>query len=232
MAAPAVNGSLFKGGISTSGTSVTVSTTVNSSLSNSVLIAIVGTNANAATTDVTGITYNSVALTKRIFHNNSTTPLCSFWVWTLDNPSAGTFNTVLSAGVSRLYDMYVFTITGAKQGGAIDQDVVSSVASASTSASNSITTSVNDTLIFDFFYTNGNPSNPVPGGSQTLWINDSPSASTDGAFGSYLAKATAGSQSISMSWTTGEGGIYGTFNFQSAPAAAALPYRALQGVGI
>lgn len=226
-ASPAVNGSLYIGGSNVT-TSMSFSVTVGAALTNSVLVCIVGgLHASIATGDVSAMSYGGVALTKRDFQASAVNTVFGNWVWTLDAPTAGTA-TLSETQTAMTSNAYCFVITGALQGGALDQAVGTGFAVGATTISKSITPTVNDNIIFDFMYTNGAPTSPVPGGSQTIWINDSPSTGVgNGAFGSYLAQATAGAQTMSMSWTGSNQGFYTVYDFKPA---ASVPVVTLKNI--
>lgn len=116
-------------GSASPGTSITFShTCTGSDLILLVFVGQGGTNADS----VTGITYNSVSMTRALFQAGSTTAI---WAYYLINPSTGANNVVVSSSGSVFFRASSVSYTGAKQSSqpdATDGDAVASGTSTTT----------------------------------------------------------------------------------------------------
>ncbi len=218
-AVPALNGSIYHG--SAAAASITVSTTVNSGLTDSLLIAITSVNtATPSAGSITGCTWNGSAMTvgSTIITTLATTETYFFYA-----PAATTANVVCSFDVAHVGDLETFVLTGAKQSGQFDATAGKSLASTDTSASQALTTVSNDTLVIDHAHgSNGPITVSSYGGGQTelYQYND---GSGDLRASSYIAKTTAGSITTSMTFSDVIGTSNSYSNFSVTPSVVSAP---------
>lgn len=203
------------------GTSVTVSQTCTGS--NLLLLVHVGTN---DTTDkVTGVTYNSVAMTRLDSKAAATTGFMGF-VYYLINPATGTHNIVASRSDSNLITVDAVSYTGVSQTGFPDSQANGTSASGNYAATTVVV--ANNCWIFAATRGNNGVSGITAGAGTTL---------RTGQFSNALVNADSngtvspGSQSLNFNINPG-GECYWMINsFGPVVVTTAFPRKALLGVG-
>lgn len=138
------------------GTSFTASYTVGSGSNRLLVVGVVG---DLTLDDVTGVTYNSVAMTQV---GKVQTPTGGRWTYLyyLLNPASGSNNVVVSAGSSHFLGVGAADYTGVNSLNAS----VTNTASSSTTVTGTLTTSINNAwLMAAVGYTSGALSSSTPG---------------------------------------------------------------------
>lgn len=167
-------------------------------------IIVVGTGTRANTSspqnrDITGVTYNGVALTKAVDFDNSVggSDRINVEIWYLVNPASGSNNVVVStygAVQSLVYGAIV--LSGVSTASPIDAVGTGATAS-SNSPSSTVTTTAANSLVIDSVMGDGAGLVLTVDGSQTQRWNTTSSSRT--GVGSTEAAASAGA--VSMDWT-------------------------------
>jgi hypothetical protein len=190
----------FDATFSSSGTGVTLTYThtVGAGLSNSILVVGVEGFFGPGNT-VSGITYNSVALTKIRSDNNGVNAAASD-LWFLLSPAAGANSVVVTMSASVTIVAGSVSFSGVAQTGTIDAQTGSTVTGTHSSHSDTITTIADNAWIMDGVATSSAGGAPVAGGSQTQRWNVN---ITNFGAGSTLGPVTpAGATAISWSFTS------------------------------
>jgi hypothetical protein len=219
------------------GSSNTFAFTVNSGTDN-LLLVFVGAEANGANDGndrITGITYNSVALTKIDAQYTNVTPGGSgdsAEAWYLVNPTVTTANIVISyTGTVDGDTATAIQVTGANQSAPVDAFQGNKGNSANPSTN--VTTVANNCLVIDILTGSGSGTSLTPDASQTQQSNITNAGQLRSATSSE-AKATAGT--VTMSWTMASQ-VWAQVVVSIAPTAAALAagfptWRSLMGAGV
>lgn len=191
-------------------------------------VLIVGVVGNPTGDAITGITYNGVALTKR-----ATTTLSRVYeIWTLDNPSIGTFNIVVSfagpAGDRKFCG--AISLSGAADPSIGDTDASS--ASSQTSRTLTLTTTKANSWLVDCLFGENNESGLTIGADQTERVNitDSPSRFKM----STKPTTSIGNYDMTWSWTNSTAAGLAAVEIKAAGGGGAAPNKPnllLLGVG-
>lgn len=122
---------------------------------------------SAASNPITGVTYNSVSLTKvqEIRKAGGT----RYWIssWVLSNPASGSNNVVISASSGNLFGNIAVTYSGAQQSDTVDSSNTGSDPSAST-LTVSTTTSADNCWLIGLFFNNADPDTKTAGANTTI----------------------------------------------------------------
>ena len=200
-----------------SGTQLTISHTIGSGANRLLVVGFAVEGATDAAAQITGVTYNSVAMTSvRTDDTNGGTGFTALsGIYYMDEanlPSAGTYNIVISTSSADELSGGGVSVTGAGQTGPEANNGANNPSSGSTS-SVGITTSTDDAWIFD----------AVASGNAITFTETSPqtqrweqTASSSGGAGSTKTLASAGA--TTMEWT-----FVGTSNRDAISAAAWAP---------
>lgn len=192
---------------------LTASSSVHSSFSNSVTWALDCTGAtnagvlvfisNRNLVNITGVTYNGDALTEEVQSLNS--GVDGHEMWSRPASDVGNYNVVISNSGFELHTAYAVCLSGTDQ-----TDIVEATTSVTPSFSGSFTGSVTSLTNNAWIMTGINTQNArtlTPDGGETeLFDEDNPDSSLGQTGVSYLEKATAGSET--MGWTLSSGDNY------------------------
>ena len=153
---------------------------------------------NRTPTEITGVTYNSVAMTMEVESVN--TSVSGIQTYALVAASTGNNNIVLSNSQYRLHTMYATCLSGTDQ-----SDIVEATPAVTAGYGVAITgsvTSVTDGAWLMTGIATQNDQAFTPDSGETELFDE---ANSDGNLGqtgiSYLVKATAGSETMGWSWT-------------------------------
>jgi hypothetical protein len=158
---------------------------------------------------VTGVTYNAVSLTQ----TGGSTTLGSDGVkyWQQVNPTTGSNNFVISLSSSRRLEFNVVSFTGVKQTG--QPDAQAQTSGTSTTATNSVTTVADNSVVACFTHGNGTSGSVTGGTNATLG-----SQVTDRCGNGYSGlKTPAGSISQTLNWGGSGQWSFGQVSFAPAP---------------
>lgn len=158
------------------------------------LILIVGMN-SATGVSATGITYNSVALTRISAVTNSNRSE----LWYLLAPATGAHTVSATYGTSDVLAGISVSYTGAQQSGV--PDAVTTQTAAVTSISKALTTVADNCWVIDTVGTGSDSGVLTKGASQTLRVKQAFNASMNQGMSDQGPKTPAGS--VTMSWDTG-----------------------------
>lgn len=194
--------------------------------SNRILWILVDINNNANTDIVTGVTYNSITLTKidRIFSLNNG----NISLWYLINPTIGANTATITTSTNAAINGISASYTGAKQSGV--PDATTTLGPSSTATFVQSTTSVADNCWMVWGTINANGVF-VAGTNTTI-------RGSDAGNGSCLADSNAAitpAGSFSMTETgaaSGWAGIQASFAPSTGGGTTVLPFKTLLGVGI
>lgn len=196
-----------KSSVQGSGASLTFTGPTVGTLTNGLVVVGVprrgGASANS-NLNITGITYNGVAMTQGPNVNSADSPSSNTLavdIWYLVNPPSGAKTIVVSySGTVNTCVAYVASFSGVDQTNPLDASNTSKQNASSSPNTTSVTTVTNGAWLFDVIY-NKIGTSLTRGASQTLVAAESlPNGGGDTADGSYKGPiATAGS--TSMSWT-------------------------------
>lgn len=192
---------------------LTASSGVHSSFSNSVTWALDCTGAtnsgvlvfisNRSLVNITGVTYNGDALTEEVQSLNS--GVDGHELWSRPASDVGNFNVVISNSGFELHSAYAVCLSGTDQ-----SDIVEATTSVTPSFGGSFTGSVtsltNDAWIMSGINTQNTRTLTPDGGETELFDEDNPDGSLGQTGVSYIEKATAGSET--MGWTLSSGDNY------------------------
>jgi len=169
------------------------------------VIVLVATRDTRTLNAVSGITYNSVALTLdkalTLTDTDSTADLDAE-IWRLQNAATGSNTVAVTfSGSVDTGAVFAVAVSGLNSSGQPDVTGGTAVALGGSPAdpSTSVTTTASDTIVFDVVY-NKTGNALTKGASQTQIGNLSPNGGGDRAGASYQIVATSGSKT--MSWTT------------------------------
>jgi hypothetical protein len=155
---------------------------------------------NRTPADITGITYNSSALTNEARAVNS--GVAGIDLWALAGASSGNNNVVLSNSQYRLHTMYAVCLSGTDQ-----SDIVEATNTGGgwgTSRTVSATSLTDGAWFVSGINTQGTRAMTVDSGETELY-QDTNSDSNLGTVGvSSFEKATAGSETLGWSWSSGD----------------------------
>ena len=177
-----------------------------------------------AADDVTGVTYNSVAMTQLVKLNTSTTEPGVLYIYGLLAPATGANNIVVSLTGSTGSRAYCTSIsyTGVSQSGLPDSTNTLALTSAATSQSISTTTVEDNSWVYAFFGQNGGSGDYSAGADTVLrsycYTNNNERMAD---FDSNGAVITAGSRTLNMTNAVSEerAGVVVSF----APVVASGP---------
>lgn len=221
---------------STTGTSVsapptspalTFSHTVGASLNNSILVVMAAYYTNPNGSNITGITYNSVALTK-IQRNNNGVNAATTEAWYLLNPTAGAHNVVvtISATIGTGDYMIAFarSYSGVDQTNPIDsQSATSQVVTGSHSSHSVSTTTVAKNAWGIDVLTSGSTTAPTVIGSEANALTTTPVINQYYASADLGPIATPGA--TSMGWNTSTNAVASAMTVISLKAAMGPTHR-------
>lgn len=164
-------------------------------------VLVVGVCVNdGAASHVSGITYNGVALTKSV-ENNDDSPgsQTSTSLWYLASPATGSHNVVVSLNGTYNVSSGAITFSGSNTSSPIGATTTKKQANG-TSNTVSITTSYANSILVDVWGMSGTATSvSATGTNQTSrWVN----STSRTAMGSTETTTTAGSYTMSWSWTT------------------------------
>lgn len=192
---------------------LTASSSVHSSFSNSVTWALDCTGAtnsgvlvfisNRNLVNITGVTYNGDALTEEVQSLNS--GVDAHEMWSRPASDIGNYNVVISNSGFELHSAYAVCLSGTDQ-----SDIVEATTSVTPSYSGSFTGSVTSLTDGAWIMSGINTQNTrtlTPDGGETeLFDEDNPDGSLGQTGVSYIEKATAGSETLG--WTLSSGDNY------------------------
>jgi len=192
---------------------LTASSSVHSSFSNSVTWALDCTGAtnagvlvfisNRTLVNITGVTYNGDALTEEVQSLNS--GVDAHEMWSRPNSDIGNYNVVISNSGFELHSAYATCLSGTDQ-----TDIVEATTSVTPAFSGAFTGSVtsltNNAWIMTGINTQNTRTLTPDGGETELFDEDNPDGSLGQTGVSYLEKAVAGSET--MGWTLSSGDNY------------------------
>lgn len=162
------------------------------------LVLIVQVACRTGSADITGVTYNGVSMTKE--DDTENTNVCGVQTYSLINPATGANNVVISLGGYKLLTGVATSFSGANQTDAVEA-INGSNTGYSAAPSNAVTTITNDAIVIDGLNCQGARTVTV-GSGQTERNN---SDHSDGNLGQFVIstepKTTAGSVTMSHSWT-------------------------------
>jgi hypothetical protein len=170
---------------------------------------------------VTGVTYNAVSLTQ----TGGTTTLGSDAVkyWYLINPATGSNNFVISLSSSRRLEFNAVSFTGAKQ--SAQPDAQAQTSGTSTTATNSVTTVADNSIIACFTHGNGTSGSVTGGTNATLG-----SQVTDRCGNGYSGLITpAGSTTQVLNWGGSGQWSFGQVSFSPVPASGPANLKSYNG---
>lgn len=150
----------------------------------------------SATGDPSGVTYNSVALTKAV---SSNTPFNTS-IWYLANPATGANNIVVSFGSSTKFGVGAISLTGCNTDSPLGITGSSEESFGDTRAIVTVTSQKNNSYLIDAMAVNGNPTVTL-GGSQTSIVSQHNAGDNYREHASYKAATTAGSFDMEYTWT-------------------------------
>lgn len=151
---------------------------------------------SSGSTDPSGVTYNSVALTKAV--SNASPFNCS--IWYLASPATGANNIVVSFAASTKFGVGAVSFTGANIDSPLGITGSNEDGTGSTTASVTVTTQKNNSYLVDAAAINGNPTITL-GGSQTSIVSQHNGGDNYDEYASYKATTTAGSATMQYTWT-------------------------------
>ncbi len=161
------------------------------------LIAISARDSSSADRTVNSVTYNSVACTRIQVNDNSDVRRTE--IWALSNPSTGANNVVVTmGGTCSTLTVCAVSLTGA---GTIITSGGVSQGGSTTSASTTLTSLVDNSWLFGVLHTSNGGSSYVEGSGQTNRFSQAGTASDVQV--STKPITTAGSSSMSWTWTSG-----------------------------
>ncbi|KKL62642.1 hypothetical protein LCGC14_2183160 [marine sediment metagenome] len=167
---------------------------------------------------ITGVTYNSVAMTQENFIDQTAGPgdqfYCSFW--SLENPASGTNN--IQVTYSAEVDDALFggiSLTGVDQTDSTEASVEASGNDATPTIN--VTTVSANAMVVDGMADFGDATTITEGAGQTLGWEISVGAQFPSGAQSTEPKVTPGS--VTMSWTLNEGNVWNIFAVSVKPAA-------------
>lgn len=225
-------------GVKASVSSYTFTHTTGASLSNSLLVILVSSRGGAASNAdlaITGITYNSVALTKAIARNSADAPssnTLSTEIWFLKNPSAGA-NTVsiTFSGTVNNSVAYSLTLSGVDQTSPLDATNGSNQNASASPNTTSVTTIADNAWVTDVVY-NKIGTSLTKGTNQNLVSTETfPAGGGDTADASYKGPVTPAG-STSMSWTFTGSDDYCQVVASWKPAGTAVTIKAFTLLGV
>lgn len=215
---------------------LTASSSVHSSFSNSVTWALDCTGAtnagilvfisNRTLTNITGVTYNTDALTEEVQSLNS--GVDAHEMWSRPNADIGNYNVVISNSGFELHTAYATCLSGTDQ-----TDIVEATTSVTPSFSGAFTGSVtsltNGAWIMSGINTQNTRTLTPDGGETELFDEDNPDGSLGQTGVSYIEKASAGSETLG--WTLSSGDNYSMILAAVKPfvTAVAQPSSTLKG---
>jgi len=215
-------------GITEAAITITGTSSVHSGFSNSVTFALNCTGAtdpgvmvflsNRTLVNITGVTYNGDALTEEVQSLNS--GVDGHEIWSRPAADVGNYNVVISNSGFELHTAYATCLSGTDQ-----TDIVEATTSVTPSFSGSVTGSVTSLTDGAWIMTGINTQNTrtlTPDGGETeLYDEDNPDGSLGETGVSYLEKATAGSET--MGWTFSSGDNYTMVLAAVKPSVAPPP---------
>jgi hypothetical protein len=171
------------------------------------------------------ITYNGVSMTNAVSSVDA-----SFYrseIWYLANPSVGSNNFVITFA-SATDDGVVagmVSLTGVNNASPIGATANQVSATNSTTPSINITTTFNNSYIFDCFYRNLSTTDVATAPQSEVW-GQNDLYGTEGGGGSYKSFPTAGA--TSMSWTLGASGLWIMSAIELKQGSSGLPPRPIR----
>jgi len=167
--------------------------------------------------DISGVTYNGVAMTASATAEN--TNVCGVTTWKLIAPASGANDVVVSLGGYKLLTAVASSFSGANQTTLVEA-VNGGNATYSDAPSNAVTTLTDGAIVIDGLNLQGARTVTV-GASQTDRSN---SDHTDANLGQMVVstepQATAGSTTMSHSWTSGDNWAHVLLAIKPAAAGA------------
>lgn len=221
----------FDSGAKSAVSSITVSVTVPSDLTNSLMVVKTqcrdGTDADRL---VSSVVYNTIEnLTKSKEQDNTTLDITS-GIWHLIAPSTGTHNVVVTfTGTVDVAHAHVDILEGAKQTGQPDATNGASGATGTTATVN-VTTVADNCLVFDSVYSKTANAMTI-GASQAELAQVAVNAGGDKIAESVERKATAGSTTMSWTWTGTDDWITAGVSFAPFTASAST-VKTLAALGV
>lgn len=197
-------------GTSGTGTSITWSHTCTGS---NLILWVMANTSDVAANSITGVTYNSVAMTL-VAAQNTTQPLTTS-LWYLINPATGTNSVVVSSSSSRNLVGQAASYTGASQTGVPDASAGN--AFASSTITQSVTTVADNCWLVGAFV--GNRATSAGTGTTIRQGSGSSHVICD----SNGAKTPAGSYSLQLTQSDGTTSAFEVASF--APAGASVAAR-------
>lgn len=188
-------------------TSLTFSITVSAS-ANKLIVHVAAWGGGRV---ITGVTFNGVALTQAVQHDNAGVTN-SASVWYLDAPASGAHDVVVTATSNAFIRAAAVSLIGAKTGGA-DATAGGSYSSATNGKTTSITTTVANCWLFDAITDQNNAMTATSPQVDNFDAGDTTSR------GSYKTDVSAGSNSMDWTWTGTDEGVHAIAAF--APAVTA-----------
>jgi hypothetical protein len=198
------------------------SLTVSHTVAGSNTLLLVGVHCRSASTDVTGVTYNGVAMT--LVGTNENSGVTGVQWYSLVAPAAGANNVVVSLSSYKLFSVLIYSLTGVDQTTPIEASdfSVANLDGYGTGLSTSITTLTNGARIVTLLSTKDDASPFTAGGSATLIASfDDPDPSLGSTAAQYLDVPTAGATAYSLNWTVGTNWRGATLAIKPAASVAA-----------
>lgn len=158
------------------------------------LVLIVAT-VSSGSADPTGVTYNGVAMTKAVGLGAA----LDTSLWYLSNPATSAHNVVVTYAASTKFGVCATSFTGCNTDSPLG--VTGTNTGTSGTASCTVTSQKNNSMMVDATFVNGVPSITV-GASQTAVMNAQNAGDNFTELSSYKAQATAGSVTMSYTFTS------------------------------
>ncbi len=201
---------------STQNTTSATGTSVSQSFTNTsgdYLVVQVGSNSAVSESNITGVTYAGVSMTKIQYYKN-TAKNTATWLYVLPAPATGANNITVSATSSMLIQIHGISFTGVNQSTTVDSIATKTQTSGTSSTHTYTTTTVADNCALVL----------------AVWLERSPTAGTNTTLaGSYVAstfmfRSTANitpAGSSSLSWTQSDTTYSSGIIISLAPATSA-----------
>lgn len=206
------------------------SLTISHTVAGADRLLLVGVHCRSATADVTGVTYNGVAMTLQGTNENS--GVVGMQWYSLVAPATGTHDVVVSLGSYKLFSVIVYSLTGVDQTTPIEATDFSTLNldGYGNSVSTAITTLSANARIVTMIATKDDAVAFVAGGTATvLQQADDADGSLGGSALQILDATTAGSTAYSISWTTSTNWRGGTLAVKAKAGGTVYTLTAAQG---
>lgn len=225
MSSPLPDGNVTTYASASTATSHTFAHNNNASGSNIALIAI-GKSNSGNNTAFTGVTYAGNSLTQIVSVVGARTGGGIMYYQAA--PATGSNNVVVSAATAKHCNMGVFQLKDVAQSSPVDTTGPNESQASGTSETNAVTTTVDNSIVIFWILLDGATTGRTPDSGETEIFNFNGSGDNDDIFCSYIEKATAGSETMGVSWTTSvQWDCFITSLKYAAPAASTFTPRVM-----